>query len=63
MRLFEDFTRCECGCASLKKEIVAYATYRKLPNGSITDFFELPDREETHFICGCCNKTIHIKKG
>lgn len=63
MRIYEDFTRCECGCASLIKDVITYATYKKHSNGTISHFAELIDRKETRYACEGCGKIIHIVKG
>lgn len=62
MLLHEEFTRCDCGAASLKKETITFANYKKNNNGSMMYFSELPGRTETHFRCAKCNTLIYKVK-
>ena len=61
MLLYEEFTRCKCGAASLRKETITFANYKQI-NGSITHFSELPGRTEIHFKCAKCNALIYKMK-
>lgn len=62
MLMHEEFTRCKCGAASLKKEIIVLANYKKSNNDSIIHFAEIPGRTETHFSCVKCGALIYKMK-
>ncbi len=63
MRLHEDFTRCQCGHAFLKKEVFVLAKYTKeSKSDSIVNFNELPEQKEIHYTCGNCEKLIFVKR-
>ena len=59
MILFEDFQRCECGHARLKKEIFVLATYTKEKNQLATNFTELSERTEVRYSCEKCHMIIY----
>lgn len=61
MLLHEEFTRCKCGAASLKKETIILANY-KTNNNSVVQFIELPGRTETHYKCVKCDALIYKVK-
>lgn len=58
MRLHEDFTRCECGNAHLKKDVLVLATYQKDSAGRVVEFNELPEKNKIQYTCTNCNKLI-----
>jgi len=62
MLLPEDFTRCQCGTATMKKEQVVYAQYTKNKNNYMLEFRELHDRTETRYICTNCGTLIYKSK-
>ena len=60
--LFEDFTRCECGNAYLKKETFVLATYQKGHQGLAQNFAVLPGKTEVRYSCEKCNNLIFIER-
>ncbi|PFK99878.1 hypothetical protein COJ01_17600 [Priestia megaterium] len=62
MRLHEDFTRCECEQAYLRKEVCVLASYKKDSAGRVIEFNELPEKTEIRYSCTNCNKLIFSKR-
>ncbi|MEC4620791.1 hypothetical protein VST04_22040 [Bacillus paranthracis] len=62
MRFHEDFTRCECGSAYLRKEICVLANYEKDSAEKVVGFNELPEKNEIRYTCSNCNKLIYITR-
>jgi len=59
LRFHEDFTRCGCDQAYLKKEVFVLATYKKDSAGRVTEFYELPEKTEIRYTCANCNTLIY----
>ena len=62
MRLHEDFTRCHCGHAYLRKEVFVLASYELSVAGNAKHFNELPNKSETRYTCEKCNTLVFTKK-
>lgn len=60
MIIHEDFTRCECGSAYLKKEQYILARYSN--ENANTNIVELPHGQKTKYSCENCGKVVFIKK-
>lgn len=63
MRFHENFTRCQCGHAYLRKEVYVLASYTTdSKTKRVTNFNELPEGSETRYICNECNALIYTKR-
>lgn len=59
MLMHEDFTRCDCGCALIKKEEYITAMYSKAIRWSV-DAFILKSKV-IEYTCKDCKKIIHTE--
>jgi hypothetical protein len=58
MRFHEEFNRCDCGHAYLKKDVYVLASYSKDSADRVRDFKELPEKSEIRYTCAKCNTLI-----
>lgn len=56
MLMHEDFTRCDCGCALIKKDEFVTASY-SYRNGDIF----IPKSRVIEYTCKDCKKMIHTE--
>lgn len=62
MRLYEGFTRCECGNATLVREVKTLAKYVRNEQGRVISFQELPEKRVIHYTCEKCKTLIHTER-
>lgn len=62
MRFHEEFDRCKCGHAYLRKEVIVLASYQIDSAGRANDFNELPENSEIRYTCDYCGTLIYKKR-